>query len=464
MDDPRVNRQAPGMKTRSRSGRRGLIILGALVAVWIGWGIWDYWNGNDPIRLIRSGNVSERTQAALELRVVSQEGRVEAQAAALIRALDDEDTGVRAMAAVSLGVLSSERPGLAANLREGREQVKSGTDAAIHALTKALSDRDKIVRGAAAMGLGSIGKTTALSPPPELIAAVKDPSPEVRAKAVESLSSLAHGVDSLIPVLLSMFENDESEVRTACASALWAAKPAPALVPSLIESLRSRNREVRSQSARLLGRIGPEAKPAVTALIATLKEPVDLEMGRTKIMADTWDPPCHAAIALGSIATSDDVIAVLIQVLRSGRIGQPGVSERRFCAAQGLRLIGPHAASAAPALIFAINELLDSKEDLPGAYPMAESLGQIAPNSASATDAVSTLIRMLDSKYPWARVGAAVALGKFGRAAAITVPKLRALELVEARELRDAARAAVVAIETAPEPTPTGIPNPWSTR
>jgi HEAT repeat protein len=455
MDDHSDDSKGAGRNRRSRVGLKGLMVLAALFVIWIGLGFRDSLMGHDPIRLIRSGNVAERIQAAMDLRSVSREDRVDARFAALIRALGDEEAGVRAMAAQSLGVLATEQLGLAGGTPGEKASIKKWTDVAADSLIKSLADPDEDVRAVAATSLGLLGERRTGTPPPELIAALKDQSAVVRAKAVGSLSHFARCDDSTIPSFLSMLENDAAEVRQACADALKAARPTSSLVPKLIEALRGHNREVRSQSAGLLGRIGAEARAAVPSLILLLKEPIVPEMSRTRVLATEWDPSCQAAIALGQIASNEEVIAALVETLSSGSPEQRGIAERRLSAAEALGRIGPRAASVAPALIDALNALLDSKQEMPGAYTMVVALGQIAPNSQSAKGAVTTLIRVLGStQYRSARLGAAEALGKFGPDANAAVPKLRALATDPSlpEKTRHAMSEALDAIERASQP------------
>ena len=87
---------------------------------------------------------------------------------------------------------------------------------------------------------------------------------------------------------------------------------------------------------------GPEAKSAVPALLAILKESLDLEEGQTtRLVPRGGDPACNAAKALGQIgAAGEEVIAVLAAMLSSD------VPERVSCAALGLRDLGPRAVAA----------------------------------------------------------------------------------------------------------------------
>ena len=157
------------------------------------------------------------------------------------------------------------------------------------ALVPLLSDRDPGVRAAAATGLGTMAKrpipslgrrrrhpsssrrsrtsrtpfggrpprcSTALPDvklPPELAAALKDESAEVRAAAARALARFGPDLGPEIPALFAMLERDETDVRSACVEALEAAWPSPALVPTLVEFLKSRNRSGKRLCSQTFG-------------------------------------------------------------------------------------------------------------------------------------------------------------------------------------------------------------------
>jgi HEAT repeat protein len=228
-------------------------------------------------------------------------------------------------------------------------------DVATRALAKGLSDREPAVRASVVWGFGELGKTGKVTLPPELFAALNDES---------------------------------SSVRQATFKALGAVQFTPAAVPTLIEALGSRDRDARFHAAWLLGRLGPEAKSAVPAMLGILKEPFDLNERKTTRLVDwTGDSACSAARALGQIGATEDVIASLGEMLSSD------VPERVSCAALGLRDLGPRAVAAVPRLIAAYDKVLKSKQHVIAHINTLDYTGRIAPKSASAPDAIAILRR-----------------------------------------------------------------------
>ena len=328
MSDHFVDPETPAKHRRSRVGVTGFVVLAALFAAWAGLGIWEKLEGNDPKRLIRSGNVTQRRRAALDLRSIEGKNGLDELLTPLIHALDDTDAEVRSTSAQSLAVIlqnvlihPSNRPDLEAIARRWK-------DTATRALLKVLSDQDPLPRAAAAAGLGvMVGTSRPASPqqlesavedgtfrlnralvesleilpdaiaPPELVAALKDSSSEVRAAAARALSNFPLGVDAAIPDLLSMLANDEPLVQSACRAATWVAWPSAAAVPVLIDRHKTGRPEAQARAAILLGRIGRDADSAVPALLATLNEPPDPAVPQSARSAMQQDAPCAAARA-----------------------------------------------------------------------------------------------------------------------------------------------------------------------
>jgi len=394
-----------------RLGLRSPLILAAFVvlmtfaALWI----WNELRSRDPVRLIRLGSVAERQKAATDLAVADKDTDIDGVMAALISAMEDKDVVVRCATAQALPGVAAEVLRRPARTPAEQKRAEQQVAVAIRTLTKGLSDPEPVVRASAAWGFGLLGKSSKFDQPPEMIAALSDES---------------------------------SSVRQAAAKALKEAQLTGNVVPALIKALGCRDQENRFQAAELLGRVGPGAESAVPALLATLKEPFDLEKSkRAHAVAWSWDPACGAAKALGRISARPEVIASLAEMLSSD------VAERASSAAEGLGNMGPRAVAAVPPLIAAYDKVLDSEQHRIGQTAIAAALGQIAPRSASG--AVATLIRALDAKAWSVRLGAVQALGHFGKDAAAAIPRLGALKQDSVKDVRDAATAAIAAIEAA---------------
>jgi HEAT repeat protein len=459
---------------RFRMGMKGFMVVVAActLIVWAGASIREYLVGPQALRAVRAGNVTERIIAVQAL--ADQRG-IDADEAftAIIHRLHDEDDGVRAAAARSLGsfVYKSRAYPVPAS---GPDPLKRRIDIAMRVLVPLLSDRDPGVRAAAAAGVGLAARGPSPTPPvhgqlaaiwdepnaarrqavkkvfgapdvpvmPELVAALQDESGEVRTAAAQALIGFGPDLDPAIPSLITTLERHETNVHEACARALHEAWPSPAIVPALLRCLQSKDREVRYYAAQLLGRIGPEASAATPTLITILNEPHP----RSEL-----DPACAAAQALGQMGPRPEAIASLLEVFSPAKVEaylaayQKAASSpleaksstelprdfiwqsfRIQSAAVGLSHIGPPAVAAVPALIAAYDKALEAHHWM-GHTTFPAALGRIAPHTAAAPDAVAALIRALDSNDSPFYLGAVEALGQFGKDGTPAIPRLQAL-------------------------------------
>lgn len=455
-------------------------------------------NFRETIEQLRSTDSSDRWRAAANLQVVNNANEIDPAVASLIVALKDQDSQVKITAARALGALilrlripsEADVTALPALVRKHGEQ-------ATNALVESLADPDAQVRQGVLVGLGLLSKqpnstprgglggraptipgaaaarpnkpswqpppdlsegletgeskwtkATAqafygyldLDPPPQLVAALKDPSAIVRHEAVRCLENFPLNLDTAIPILVSLLEQDDPELRNACLYTLKAAWPTAVVLPSLTEALKSKNTDVSALVILLLGRIGPAASRAVPALLAVLKESADPVTSKES-SASQQDPAIMAARALGQIDSTEEVIAALQENLGSKLISHQGA------AAFGLAQIGEKARVAAPALVGAYRKWLQSKVRVDVGRSMTIALGRIAPETPVEPDAINLLTETLELKNETLVEEAAKALAKFGKEAAAAVPKLRSLKENEKSEAGGAAAAALEAIE-----------------
>ncbi len=227
---------------------------------------------------------------------------------------------------------------------------------AISVLAEALADPNEFAGGTAASHLGAIGPE-AKPAVPALIRALDDKRFVVRGSAANALGKIGAGAKDAIPALLHA-----PGPRTAI-FAIPAAAVGPDAVPALIAGLNDPGDGPRWTAAEALGRIGPEARAAVSGLT------------RMSTSARATDRVV-AATALWRISRDGRVIPVLVEAARpaEGR----GLGDR-YAALDVLGEIGPAAGEAVPALI---DQLAAESET--NAYKVAEALGRIGPTAGAA--------------------------------------------------------------------------------
>jgi HEAT repeat protein len=225
---------------------------------------------------LRARNPVIRTDCARVLRGLSHEPRC---VAPLLAATRDEEATVRSEAALTLGEFSAND-----------EKI-------VPALLKLTHDEFAGVRAVSCQSLGKLGRN---SPPilEALRAGMRDEIPLVRVEAAKSFWSITGDSGAVMPVLIGVLPTPEG----------W-------------------------QAAYALGNMGPEAAPAVPALIEALK--------REKVPRAFRTPP-STSFALGQI--HEPAIAELEKVLDHPR------PEVRLAAVLAFGNMGQHARSALPAL------------------------------------------------------------------------------------------------------------------
>ena len=363
----------------------------------------------------------------------------------LLEACKDKNYIVRMVAAIALrNILSVPNDITSSFIKILKDEQESGdargfaaktlgkiraSDAKL-VLIEALKDKDHFVIGCAAEALADIGAKDAV---PALIELLKDKE-NFRRMVVYALGEI--GDPSAIPALIEALKDEEEWVRSSAAEALGKMRD-KSVIPVLIEALKNEDdsdEEVISEAAKALGKIGPEAKDAVPALINVL----NYEYGNVKQ---------YAAEALGNIGSEvKGTIPALIKVLKN----EYEDSDVRKSAARALGKIGPTAKDAVPVLVEALKNEYENK-DIRDCKDYIIALGYIGP---AAKDAVPMLIEALKHKPEYEDVGdvrsdAAFALGKIGSAAKDAVPEL--VELLQDEERTNKMYAAEALGKIGPE-------------
>jgi HEAT repeat protein len=219
---------------------------------------------------------------------------------------------------------------------------------------------------------------------PPLVKALKKPAIEDRKLATVILGSIGGKAKPAVATLVRMLDDAEGQIRVAAIVALQQIGSDEA-VPDLIQILEgkgtSTNPDWLAEAAKALGKIGPQAKSAVPALIACLKAP---------------DPRLNleACLALAQIG-KDSLPAVpdLIAILKNPK------SSARASAMLALGQIGPGAKQAVPVLIGVLEE---------GDATLRETAKDaLARMGAAAASAVPALLGYFGDKAPIQEIGPA---------------------------------------------------------
>lgn len=202
------------------------------------------------LELAEHKDPSVRRQSLYLMRDLSEKAR--AALPVLIKSLADPDAGVRLQATDTLPFIGD------------------GAEEGVPALIRALRDESAAVGVGAATALARIGPkaTEAL---PALRKVVRDGSGGARVAAANAVGRITGGGDEVMPVLLEAIK-DPTTCSAAADVLAWSIPPkGKAAMRVLIECLEGENRDVQVAAIRVLASIGPEARPALPALLKLLR-------------------------------------------------------------------------------------------------------------------------------------------------------------------------------------------------
>ena len=220
-----------------------------------------------------------------------------------------------------------------------------------------------------------------------LIGRLKHDDFEERRRAADSLGDMGAAAASAVPDLVEALKDEHVEVHWYALDALGRiGQIAGAAVPALIAELTNprTNRYSRRVTARALGRFGPMAAEAVTALAGYLD-------------ADDHELRVESALALWRVNADPRTIEVLSRLIDSG------TDPAAFQACLALAQIGPAARQSIPTLLAAL-----AGADADVRRAAARALGSIGTDSLEPIAA--KLAERSSSLDPEARASAADAL------------------------------------------------------
>ena len=371
---------------------------------------------------------------------------------ALLKALRDDDAGVRAAAAGALTHVKPEtQPGileLVQSLKDKDDEVRDRAIEALRALgaesvpslVQALGDKEN--KQAAFVALAGLGPQ-AKGAVPDLSKLLKDPDPLIRRHAANVLGRVGRGAIEAVPASRQRWKTRIPSVRRTAVEALNGIEGRQRLTPSApapsktakadpkekplsqwIKELDDTDPKTRLHAVEAINAIGPDAKEALPVLTRLLKEKdIPLRVAVIKAIGGIGDPTAVPALVEARsrveikavrealVAIGPKAVPALVQLIREHK--DPQVRED---AINLLEPMGSHAKAAIPALSQALHDK-DAKP--PITVSAAEALGRMGP------DAVPALIDGLSAKDPRVRSCVAVVLGNMNEHAEKAVPALR---------------------------------------
>jgi HEAT repeat protein len=282
-------------------------------------------------------------------------------------------------------------------------------------------------------------------------AALQDPSPEARRRAVEAIGSAGAGGGDALGALAAALQDADPRVRAAAARVLHReapgrlaslrsaqptvslleeargaqglfpdaelvralAAPGPPALPPLTAALRDGDPAVRWHAAAALMQLEGQGRAAVPGLLAAMDDEV-------------WEVRNAAGRAL------EEVVAAADAPVLAAALADPS-EETRYHAARALARLGPGAAAALPALVTALGD--------PDWEVRMESAWAVAAAGPRGRPALPALVANLGDAEPQVRASAAWTIAAVGTDAAALDALRRALGDADGEVRRAAAGA-----------------------
>jgi hypothetical protein len=187
------------------------------------------------------------------------------------------------------GALKHTDPAARANTAKAIGTLAARMTAAIPLLQDAiksivLTESNETIRTSALQAL-SLFDPISRRQVPRFMEALRDELPFVRANAAQALGQLGTEAKEAVPALTTAALRDtDFRVRLEAAVALWRIdKRAVRALPVLIEALKADDESQRWIAGDCLGEMGPEARPAVPALVEALRGPIKARLVRMSL-------------------------------------------------------------------------------------------------------------------------------------------------------------------------------------
>jgi hypothetical protein len=173
----------------------------------------------------------------------------------------------------------------------------------LNALMQGLFERRSNERLFYAQALANAGPGAKYAVPP-LAQALGDSDPAVRTAAAWAFGDIGPEARPFVPVLDDALKKARGEEKPALHYALWKLAKRPRDLQGLIAGLEEKNPQALLAVIRALGRLGPEAQPAATALLRRLDDGAFSQERDGRAMLCAAD--CHEA--LGNWTKAEELV------------------------------------------------------------------------------------------------------------------------------------------------------------
>lgn len=407
------------------------------------------------IKDLEHADATRRARAAEALGDMGENARIAFPS--LLNALKDKDDLTRRAAAASLAKIGppakGDLPLLASAAKDQSLEVRRyaintlaqlGPEArsAADALVNALKDEDAFLRQSAARALGKLGPDVKATAAKELTALLDHKEKDTRIAAAEGLAAMLTTAPDLT-ALQKMMKHQDAEVRAFAARGVGKlGKDAKPALTELLDAAKTDAGDIRKAALMVLaGLTAVEVKPSAAFLNQALKEG-DKETKQLSLQAiaklGTEAGPCinDLRIALRDPDVCKDVLATLSKCGATAKNAVPGMIEclrndDESVRDAALKALGDLGTTGAPATGDCIN-LFDKAREKKSEQEASAHLDKVAAVVAKfGRTTVQPLVRALQEDNAMIRWGACKALGYLGPTASGAAGPLQTLSQIE---------------------------------
>ncbi len=323
------------------------------------------------------------------------------------------ELGLQARTAIGSFALHKERePGVRVAILESIGKI--APQDAVETLARGLADPYSRARLAAAVSFGKITPAShALPHLGALLRACRDPHPDTRFAAAQSVGLLRLSPSQSLPPLLALLRDPQWRIQAQSIEAIGAyGSSATSVIRPLLDQLRNKTSPLRSHAALALAQIGHPARQALPLLVEELAQDTSLS-----VVVDHLIQPMMRPFLIFRIGSLEQPLLLMFSFTRAVATYQhtalpPLRKSLQRSTTPPLWLLfavgrlGPHAAALLPYLL-----RLSPKAPLAHRYLRLLVISRIAPKDRKAR---SLLQRSLRANEPPLRMAAAVALQSIG--------------------------------------------------
>lgn len=284
----------------------------------------------------------------------------------------------------------------------------------------------------------------------DFLRGLRHASPSVRIKAARALAKFSTPVPQAFRLLIAAVNDPEQGVREASIQALGSY--GQDVLPTLIEFLQHPDKYVRRNAVWAIGKFGPTARAAITALCISLKDADSRTAGGSaQALGNMGEVAGPAVPALVEAMRGTNVVLCRLASKALSQIGLPALEALmtnlrhhdpfvRAEAALAVGWMGPIAEEAVSEIVQLIEAYRPKASRRPAPASFADHSGTVtppAPPSASPQSSEET-----------ARLNGIQALGRIGAGAGSALPLLKEIANTEEDPYRAAAAFAIRQIES----------------